>query len=85
MIGFCRLRLDKRALIRELHVYGRSTELEKKGSVQHRGFGKKLIRMAEGIARKKYKKIYVISGIGVKGYYKKLGYSKEGFYMSKEI
>jgi len=85
LIGFCRLRLDKKALVRELHVYGRSTELEKKGDIQHRGFGKKLIRMAEDIAKKKYKKIYVTSGVGARGYYSKLGYSKEGFYMSKSF
>lgn len=95
IIGFCRLRFpsqflrpeitDKTALIRELHVYSSSTGLGKKGHAQHRGFGQKLIKKSEEIAIENNKnKILILSGIGVKPYYKeKLGYKKEGPYMSK--
>lgn len=40
---------------------------------------------AERIAREEHgsKKLAVISGIGVRGYYKRLGYSLEGVYMTK--
>ena len=84
IVGFCRLRLDKKAIIRELHVYGSAISLGKKGKIQHKGYGIKLMKIAENIAKKNYKKIFVIAGIGVKNYYKnKLGYKKDGFYMSK--
>ncbi|MEK6829213.1 MAG: GNAT family N-acetyltransferase, partial [Nanoarchaeota archaeon] len=70
--------------VRELHVYGESAELGKRGKVQHRGYGKLLMKKAEEICRKnKKKKLLVISGIGAKAYYKKLGYKKDGYYMSK--
>jgi elongator complex protein 3 len=49
--------------------------------------GKKLIKEAEKIAKKEFglKKIAVISGIGVRNYYKKLGYSLENTYMVKKL
>ena len=90
LIGFCRLRIvdeDETAFIRELHVYGVAENVgEASGNVQHRGFGKQLMKKAEEIAiENKVKKIKVISGIGVREYYKKLGYKKDGTYMSKVL
>jgi len=96
LIGFCRLRFPKEflrseitstsALIRELHVYGTATAIGDEGLVQHKGWGRKLMEKAEEIAISKGKdKMVVISGIGVKEYYKKLGYSKEGYYMVKGL
>ncbi len=77
-----RLRIIKDiAIIRELHTYGESKRIEEKGDVQHRGLGKALIKEAEKIA--KPKKIYVISGVGVRDYYRKLGYKLENYYMVK--
>jgi elongator complex protein 3 len=77
------------AIVRELHVYGQSLNIGEKGSKgQHRGIGKKLMNIAEALAQKHgYKKIAVISGIGVREYYKKLGYmiDKEGIYMIKQL
>ena len=96
IIGFCRLRFpsqylrkeitEKSALIRELHVYGKTTEIGKKGKIQHKGFGKKLLKKAEDIARENGKnKIVIISGIGVRDYYRKLGYKLQGPYMVKYL
>jgi len=96
LYGFCRLRLPSQflraeitkgsALIRELHVYGPMTEIGEHKNVQHKGIGRKLMQKAEEIARKNKKdKIVVISGIGVRNYYKKLGYKKEGAYMVKNL
>jgi elongator complex protein 3 len=96
LIGFCRLRFPSQqlrkeitkdsALIRELHVYGETVEIGKTGKIQHKGIGKKLLSEAEKIAKQNnYNKIVVISGIGVRNYYKKLGYVKEGVYMVKKI
>jgi len=99
IIGFCRLRFSSQslrpeivkdsALIRELHVYGAAVKIGSKGtkkSGQHRGFGKELLQTAENIAKQNKKnKIVVISGVGVRDYYRKLGYEKEGPYMVKNL
>ena len=96
LLGFCRLRKPYKpfrpeitsysAGIRELHVYGQATPIGESGIVQHRGYGKKLMEEAEKIAKEwNCDKLLVISGIGVKEYYKKLGYSKDGVYMSKRL
>jgi elongator complex protein 3 len=80
--------LNNCALIRELHTYGNIVPLDesKKGASQHKGLGKKLMKEAERIAEKEFgvKKIAVISGIGVREYYSKLGYKLEGTYMIKK-
>ena len=96
LFGFCRLRFPKKsfrkeittnsALIRELHVYGPAVSIGKRGTVQHKGIGKNLLKKAEGIARKEHKKkIVIISGVGAREYYRKLGYISEGPYMVKKI
>ena len=59
---------------------------KKNSKTQHSGFGKKLMKKAEEIALENdFEKIVVISGIGVKNYYKKLGYHKEGTFMVKSL
>lgn len=84
------------AIIRELHTYGQLTEISKKNkySPQHIGFGKKLIAEAEKIAYqeltklnipKNQQKIAIISGIGVRAYYRKLGYRLQDTYMVKKL
>ena len=87
LFGLCRLRIsNSSAFIRELHVYGQSAEIGKKGNIQHRGLGKKLMKKAEEITRKnKIKKLAVISGVGVRAYYRNLGYKLENEYMVKNI
>lgn len=98
LIGFIRLRfpyspyreeLDGAALVRELHVYGRMVSPGKapeNNQWQHRGYGEELLACAEEIARdKEYEKIAVTSGIGVRGYYKRLGYQREAAYMTKSL
>ncbi len=89
LFGLLRLRLDKNATIRELHIYGPALKLREKGKIsQHMGLGKRLLKLAEMIAAKKgYKKLRIISGIGVRQYYQKFGYSldKEKIYMEKKL
>ncbi len=96
LVGFCRLRFpseslrkeipQKSALIRELHVYGTAAGLGSKGDVQHHGWGKKLMEKAETIAREHGKeKIVVISGVGAREYYRKIGYGKESVYLIKYL
>ena len=96
LVGFLRMRFpadslreeitSDSAIVRELHVYGIATSLGSEGTVQHKGWGKKLLLEAEKIAKENGKnKIVIISGIGVREYYKKLGYQLEGVYMVKQI
>ncbi len=96
LVGFCRLRFPSKslregitkdsALIRELHVYGQAVKIGDKKKIQHAGWGKKLLKAAEDIAKKNgKKKIVVISGVGVREYYKKQGYTLEGPYMVKSL
>lgn len=75
------------AIIREVHTYGKLAPLSgKTKSAQHIGFGKQLVQKAEQIAKKQgFKKMAVISGIGVREYYRKLGYTLEGTYMVKDL
>jgi len=98
LYAFLRLRINNKpqnsfiselkdaAIIRELHTYGELAPLGQAGKVQHLGLGKKLLAWAETIVKKqKVKKIAIISGIGVRQYYEKLGYRPEGTYMIKNI
>ena len=77
------------SLIRELHVYGSSVPVHDRDpkKFQHQGFGKLLMEKCEEIARREHGsgKIAVISGVGVRGYYRRLGYVLDGPYMSKML
>jgi len=74
-------------LIRELHTYGELIPVgSKRKAVQHIGLGKRLMQEVEKLARKKgYEKIAVISGIGVREYYRKMEYRLEKTYMVKKV
>jgi elongator complex protein 3 len=94
VFAFCRLRIDRSskalypAFIRELHTYGQLVRIGKKDteSSQHKGLGKRLLLEAEKIAKKeKVGKIAVISGVGVRDYYRKNGYALENTYMVKKL
>jgi len=101
LIGFLRLRFpsekahrkelnDGRTLIiRELHVYGPLVPVGEKPTFewQHKGYGRKLVKEAERIALEEFdaRKILVTSGIGVRDYYRKLGYKQLGPYMGKYL
>ena len=78
------------AIVRWLQVYGRALAIGGgvgENSSQHVGFGRKLMKRAEIIAKRNgYNKIADISGVGVRNYYReKLGYKLVGTYMVKEI
>jgi elongator complex protein 3 len=76
------------AFVRELHTYGQALAVrgDKEGAVQHKGVGKRLMAEAERLARERgYRAVAVISGVGVKEYYRDLGYKKAGTYMKKRV
>ncbi|MEM4246657.1 MAG: tRNA uridine(34) 5-carboxymethylaminomethyl modification radical SAM/GNAT enzyme Elp3, partial [Candidatus Bathyarchaeia archaeon] len=101
LIGYARLRIPSErahrreikggsaALVRELHVLGPSTPIGEKdeAAYQHKGFGKRLLKEAERVAcvEEGCVKIVVTSGLGVKEYYRRQGYSDDGPYMSKIV
>lgn len=100
LIGFLRLRINydynnvlpilkNCSLIRELHVYGNLNIVDgnlNNSNTQHRGFGKKLIQEAEKISlNHNLYKVAIISGVGVRNYYKKFGYKLNDTYMIKEL
>jgi len=80
--------LQDSAIIRELHTYGTHLAIseKKRGASQHKGYGKRLLEKAEEITKKyKIKNLAVISGIGVREYYRKRGFRLKGTYMSKQV
>lgn len=90
LFGLLRLRIENNlGIVRELHVYGQALgigEKAGKGISQHKGLGKKLMAEAEKLTKKsKCKTLAVISGVGVREYYKKLGYKLNNNYMVKTI
>lgn len=98
LVGFIRLRvphaptlpeLADSAYIRELHVYGQSVPIGEQWekSAQHKGWGKALLAEAEAIAKNEFGmgQMNVIAGIGVREYYRKLGYAQNGAFVRKKI
>tara|TARA_B100001989_G_scaffold239452_1_gene203680 strand:- start:664 stop:2478 length:1815 start_codon:yes stop_codon:yes gene_type:complete len=100
LIGFLRLRLQDNiknsmfpvlngdtAYVRQLQVHGKITHVGKDSKhAQHLGIGKELMKYAENIAKSHgYNKIAVITAAGTVGYYEKLGYKLEDYYMIKRF
>jgi elongator complex protein 3 len=78
--------LNNSAIIRELHVYGKAMEIGENNvkATQHKGIGEELLSLAEETAKKEgVKKLAIISGVGVRSYYRKFGYKLEETYMVK--
>ena len=99
LIGFARLRfpsmvyrpeLSDVALVRELHVYGSlvpvGEDARESEEWQHRNYGRVLLSRAEEIATGAgFSRLAIMSGIGVRPYYKRQGYLRQGPYMIKEM
>lgn len=76
------------AMIREVHVYGRVEKLQHAGinNAQHRGLGTQLVnRACELASRAGYQRINVISAVGTRGYYRKLGFYDNGLYQQRML
>lgn len=101
ILGYLRMRIpsghqkrpevdERTALVRMLYVLGELVpvgETKRSKSWQHKGFGKRLLEEAERIAREDYTtgKVAILSGVGTRQYYRKLGYHLKGPYMIKEL
>ncbi len=80
--------LEGAAIVREIHTYGEQVRIDtsEKSASQHIGLGGRMLQKAEEIAKKAgFSKMAVISGIGVREYYRKKGYKLEGTYMLKTL
>lgn len=80
--AFLRLSLpagEAGAMIRELHVYGPALALGSRGKVQHSGLGGRLIKTAVKLA-KSYQRLSVISAVGTREYYRRLGFVDDELY-----
>jgi elongator complex protein 3 len=89
-----RRELENAAVVRELHVYGSQVPVgdtaddeSEVGQHQHRGYGRRLVRTAEELAADAgFDKLAILSGIGVRTYYReKLGYHQDGPYVSRRL
>ncbi len=91
LYGFCRLRLDQNspvapAIIRELHVYGELVPIGNDHQIQHSGLGKELLKIAEKlVVKNKINRLAIISGVGVRQYYRHLGYHLQKTYLVKRL
>jgi len=97
--GFLRLRKPSESahrnevkgncIVREIHVYGKSLKIGEKeeNEIQHSGLGKNLMKEAERISKEEFdaKNLLVISAVGTREYYQKIGYSLYGPYMAKAL
>ncbi|HZQ07314.1 MAG TPA: tRNA uridine(34) 5-carboxymethylaminomethyl modification radical SAM/GNAT enzyme Elp3 [Anaerolineae bacterium] len=76
------------AMVRELHIYGPALELGavNHGEAQHAGLGRKLAEHAMQIARGAgFKRMAVISAIGTREYYRKLGFELGELYVTRSL
>jgi elongator complex protein 3 len=101
LLGYLRLRIPSvnahrpeiinvaSAIVRELHVYGPLVPVGRRPEQewQHRGYGRMLLSEAERIAGVEFgrEKLLVISALGTKRYYMRLGYERDGVYVSKRL
>jgi len=82
---------DKRVMmIRELKVVGKEIEIgtKSKKGIQHKGFGSRLLNEAIRISCEDFdcKELFVLSGVGVKEYYRKYhNFKDHGIYLSKKL
>ncbi len=100
IFGFLRLRIPSddayrpeifgtpSAIIRELRIYGPVVDLGERddNAWQHLGLGEKLLAEADSIGHHEFsvKQLVVNSGIGVKEYYRNLGFQDNGPYLSRK-
>ena len=101
IIGFLRLRVPSAdahrsevleqscTLIRELRVYGPVVDIGERDTEawQHLGLGERLMEVAYDISQNEYdaRRIIVNSGIGVKEYYRTLGFMDLGPYLARGL
>ena len=80
--------LESSAIIREVHVYGKALEIgdAKQKKAQHRGFGRRMVEWACTLAQENgFSSIAVISSVGTRIYYRKLGFVDGELYQHRYL
>ena len=80
--------IESSAMIREVHVYGHLAAIGQRlgARSQHLGLGRRLIRRARKIATEEnYRNLAVISAVGTRPYYRRLGFSDGPLYQHLEL
>ncbi|MCP4203996.1 MAG: tRNA uridine(34) 5-carboxymethylaminomethyl modification radical SAM/GNAT enzyme Elp3 [bacterium] len=80
--------IQRAAMIREVHVYGRLVGLGRRpeGPSQHLGLGTRLVAEAERRATEAgYPSLAVISSVGTREYYRRLGFEDGDLYQAKAL
>lgn len=93
LVGYARLRIPggddaRHAIVRELHVYGQMVPIDETPGTnwQHRGYGERLLDECERVSGEEGRQeLRITSGVGARGYYRSLGYSRQGCYMAKSL
>jgi elongator complex protein 3 len=98
LAGFLRLRFPgpdtpgglTAPVVRELKVLGAEVPVDASANrneeYQHRGLGRALLRAAEEKVRNEgYQSLFVLSAVGTREYYRKLGYIRAGPWMSRRL
>jgi len=90
LVAYARLRIDPAgATVRELKVFGPMVRIHEAANDrwQHRGFGRRLMDECERLARDEFdaRVVRVTAGVGVRGYYRTLGYDLQTPYMVKAL
>jgi len=98
VVGFLRLRFPSSdtaggldgPVIRELKVVGFEVPVGAEGSrpneYQHRGFGGRLLEVAEERVRAEgFPRVFVTSAVGTREYYRRRGYERAGTHMAKSL
>lgn len=90
LVAYARMRVTgDLATIRELKVFGRVVPIHQAARErwQHRGLGRRLMAECERIAREEFRAnaMRVTSGVGVRGYYRALGYGLQRPYMVRAL
>ena len=77
------------AVVRELRVYGRAVRVGQRQTAawQHRGLGADLMQRMETVAAEVFgvERLLVMSAVGTRNYYRKLGYERVGPYMGRSL
>lgn len=98
LVGFLRLslpraasfvpELGRSAVIREVHVYGAALGIGERDALrpQHRGLGGRLVEEAARQARAAgHARLAVISAVGTRDWYRRLGFADTGLYPSRDL
>jgi len=93
ILGYARMSFNRRegkAMIRELRVFGKMLKVGERNAsfkgIQHIGIGKTLMRQIEELAiQNKCVNLLVNAGVGVRRYFKAIGYKEEGNYLIKKL